>query len=104
MSVTDPAERPYITCQELIEFLADYVAGELPGEQRVEFVRHLGVCPSCIAYLDTYKQSMHMSRAVLADPDAAATTEMSSDIPEELVLAVLNVLPRPQPERDGESK
>jgi hypothetical protein len=35
------AERPYITCRELIEFLYLYLEGELPLDRAVEFATAL---------------------------------------------------------------
>ena len=55
----DPlSTKPYITCQELIDFIASYRDNELSPDQRVEFERHLSVCPSCVAYLKTYEQTI----------------------------------------------
>lgn len=51
-----------MTCRELIDFLIDYTDGELPAEVRAEFDRHLSVCPSCVAYLDTYRKTISLAR------------------------------------------
>lgn len=74
-----------ITCRELAEFLADYLADELAPEQRAEFERHLGVCPPCVAYLNTYRQTIELSRCAHGcdDPGPPAA------IPDELVRAIL---------------
>lgn len=74
-----------MTCRELIEFLIDYDSGELDGDVRAEFERHLGTCPPCLAYLDTYRRTVQLGREALADGDGAALPEM----PEELVRAIL---------------
>ncbi|HKS21362.1 MAG TPA: sigma-70 family RNA polymerase sigma factor [Thermoanaerobaculia bacterium] len=71
--------RPYITCRQLIDFIADYVAGDLDDVEREDFDRHLGVCPSCRAYLDSYRKTM-----ALACPD-----EPLPDVPEALVQRIL---------------
>jgi len=76
---------PYITCRQLIEFLADYLDGELDPGQRREFDRHLAVCPSCVNYLESYKAAVAMGKAAFcAPPDAPAP-----GVPEELVTAIL---------------
>jgi anti-sigma factor RsiW len=75
----------YITCKELIDFLWAYVAEELDAEQRDEFDRHLGVCPSCRAYLDSYRTTLEMEREVLHQEARRAC----EDAPEDLVQAIL---------------
>ena len=79
-------ERPYITCRELIEFLNAYLAGELPADRAVEFDRHLGVCPSCVAYIETYRQASALGRSALLRPDAPAA---ELGVPEDLVAGIL---------------
>ncbi|HEY5611515.1 MAG TPA: zf-HC2 domain-containing protein [Thermoanaerobaculia bacterium] len=74
--------RPYITCRELFDFIHDYLSNELPADERAELERHLAVCPSCVVYLESYRATEHMARAV-ADDDAP------SDAPEELIAAIL---------------
>ncbi len=74
--------RPYITCRELITFLGDYLAGELPAEKVHEFERHLAVCASCRAYIATYEEAIRMARA-------GAEHEEIPEAPEELIEAVL---------------
>jgi anti-sigma factor RsiW len=77
--------RPYITCNELIDFLYLYVSGELPADRAAEFDRHLSVCPSCVNYLETYRETIALGRAAFEDPDLPA----EDCAPEELVSAVL---------------
>ena len=50
MSGEDPlSTKPFITCQEIIDFIAGYRDNQLTTNQRAEFERHLSVCPSCVA-------------------------------------------------------
>lgn len=74
--------RPYITCRQLIEFIADYLRGELDAMARGDFERHLEKCSSCQAYLDSYRKTVDIVVAVFDDAPAA-------DVPEELVQAIL---------------
>lgn len=84
------SSNPYITCQELIDFIASYRDNELSTDQRGEFERHLSVCPSCVAYLKTYEQTIALTRATGDDP-------IPEDVPESLVQAILNArATRPQ--------
>jgi len=72
--------RPYLPCTEIIGFLSDYLDGELPPERKFEFGRHLAVCPSCVAYLETYKETIRMAKASDLPVDEA---------PEDLIKAIL---------------
>ncbi|MEP6770127.1 MAG: zf-HC2 domain-containing protein [Acidobacteriota bacterium] len=80
-------DRPYITCRELIEFLYLYLGGELPSERVAEFDRHLNVCPSCVAYIETYKETAALGRQAFQDLEQPVGTA----VPEELVSAILSV-------------
>lgn len=71
-----------ITCKQLIEFIAAYVEGELEDGARSAFERHLGVCRSCQAYLDSYRKTMKLV-------DELATDEPVEDVPDELVTTIL---------------
>lgn len=71
-----------ITCKQLIEFIAAYVAGELDDGPRELFERHLDICPSCRAYLDSYRKTMALVQEL-------ATDEPLDDVPEELVATIL---------------
>ncbi len=74
--------KPYITCQQLIDFIAAYRDEELPTNERAEFDRHLAVCPSCQAYLRTYEQTVALARRAGADP-------VPDNVPESLIQAIL---------------
>ena len=70
-----------MTCQEFIEFLMEYLLGEV---DRAKFDAHLAVCPSCVAYLKSYQETVKMGKAVMSGTD-----EQLEDPPEELVNAIL---------------
>ena len=76
-----------LTCRELIDFLWKYLSHELSPAERFGFDAHLAVCPSCVAYLASYAETVRMGRVAFAEPelDRAAPAE----VPEELVRAVL---------------
>jgi len=81
------SERPYITCQELIDFLHMYLDGELPPDRAAEFDRHLSVCVSCVNYIQTYKIALGLGRAAFEDP----ASPVGPEVPAELVSAILAV-------------
>ena len=75
----------YVTCEEVITFLLDYLTRDLtPAEER-EFERHLEICPSCVAYLRSYKQAIELGRAALRGADGGKPPELAA----ELVRAIL---------------
>ncbi|HNN91075.1 MAG TPA: zf-HC2 domain-containing protein [Pseudomonadota bacterium] len=87
--------RPYITCRQLLDFIYDYLEGSLPTEQRAEFDRHLAVCPSCINYLETYKQTPRLGKLALRPgADDGSTTEADEELPEALVHSIMSALSR----------
>jgi predicted anti-sigma-YlaC factor YlaD len=75
-------DRPFITCRQLLEYIADYVEGALEEVDALDFERHLQFCHSCRAYLASYKETMTLTRML-------ATDEPATDVPEELVAAIL---------------
>ena len=75
----------YITCREVITFLLDYLSNELPPDREREFERHLAVCPSCVAYLKTYKESVRLGKKVLGSEAETPPPELAP----ELVAAIL---------------
>lgn len=72
----------YITCEEVVTFLLHYLSGDLAHEKQHDFERHLGICPSCVSYLKTYKLAVELAKATARD-------EKPADLGEELVRAIL---------------
>jgi anti-sigma factor RsiW len=77
-------EKRLLTCQELIDFLAAYLDGELEAEARAGFERHLSLCPPCVDYLASYRQTVRLGKQACG-PEA----ELPADVPDELVAAIL---------------
>lgn len=74
-----------VTCREFVEFLAEYLAGELDDQARSAFDWHLARCPSCVAYMNTYRETRELARAALGQPDAPVPEQ----VPEDLLRAIL---------------
>jgi anti-sigma factor RsiW len=72
-----------VTCRECADFLADYVAGDLPSDELAIFERHLKACANCEEYMRQYRTTILAGRVACMDPDAAP------DLPEELIRAIL---------------
>ncbi len=71
-----------MSCREFSEFLDRYVEGELGDVERLEFERHLAACPACVAYLESYRRTTRLARALGA-------SDALPGVPDELVAAVL---------------
>lgn len=78
------SDTSYITCRELIDFIGDYLDDTLPADSRREFERHLGVCPSCVAYLDGYRKAVRLGQEALAVTDRPA----ADFVPHSLIRAI----------------
>jgi len=72
-------------CQEMVDFLMAYLDGELPSAQRAAFDEHLGDCPPCIQFMESYRETVRLGKAVCASEDA----EVPADAPDELIRAIL---------------
>jgi anti-sigma factor RsiW len=74
-----------VTCQELADFLMAYLDLELPPDVHRQFEDHIDECPPCLAYLDSYRETVRLGQSVCADPEDA----VPEDVPEELVRVIL---------------
>jgi anti-sigma factor RsiW len=73
-----------LTCREVCAFLDEFHAGELDGMRASAFERHLSLCISCRAYVDSYRRVVEMEKDAFAEPALA-------DPPAELVAAILSI-------------
>jgi len=76
-------ENPRLTCREFIDFLASYLDGEIAPGERERFDQHLGVCPACVDYLASYRETIRLSA------ESASEDDLLDDAPEDLIRAVL---------------
>lgn len=74
-----------MTCKELIDFLMDYVDGDLPPSEQQRFEHHLELCTDCTAYVTSYRETVRLGK-MLCRP---GKDELPDDIPEDLVQAIL---------------
>lgn len=72
-----------MTCRQVIEFLVDYVEGELPTEQRKTFDAHLADCSECRRYLAQYKTTVELTHAI------GAEEEIPKKVPAGLLQAIV---------------
>jgi anti-sigma factor RsiW len=52
-------------CQQVTDLLLQYVTGELHPVTTSDFEQHLGICPDCVAFLNTYKKTIELTRSFL---------------------------------------
>lgn len=76
-----------IDCQEFEAFIIAYFDDELPPRQRFIFNMHLRVCRECREYLRAYQASMTLARA-----SAVSVETDLSEVPEDLIVAVVDAL------------
>ena len=61
-----------MSCKEVVlQFLMEYLSRELPSELEAEFELHLAQCPSCVNYLQSYKDTVtlgHKAREEEEEP------------------------------------
>lgn len=48
------------SCQEINQFLAEYLDGSLPSSTQAQFQAHLNKCDNCISYFEQYKTTIQM--------------------------------------------
>jgi anti-sigma factor RsiW len=74
-----------MTCQQVAEFLADYLDRSLPWQQRAAFRLHLLLCRDCRRYLDSYQKT----RGLIGSLRESTSPQREGPVPEELVQAIL---------------
>jgi anti-sigma factor RsiW len=63
------------TCQELAEFLTDYLEGVLGAEERASFDRHIADCRDCTLYVEQMRVTIAVSGRIAAGDIAPAVRE-----------------------------
>ncbi|MBW2373083.1 MAG: hypothetical protein JRF70_11140 [Deltaproteobacteria bacterium] len=74
-----------LTCREFADFLRAYLEADLPSDQWEAFEDHVRICPPCVNYLDTYKETVRLGRCVCEDGGGPPP----ADAPEDLIRAIL---------------
>lgn len=71
-----------MTCQQVTEFLGEYLDGGLSLSRRIRFKFHLALCRDCRRYLTSYGATILLAR------EAGQQVDLPP-LPEDLVQAVL---------------
>ncbi len=64
-----------MNCRELAELLIDFISGELPPDHHQRIQEHLGACPPCVTYLETYQLTIRITRKLPCQPIPPALKE-----------------------------
>lgn len=75
-----------MNCQEMAEFLAQYLEGELPAEQAEVFKGHLDKCGHCVDYVENYKAVIKLGKECVCHEGDM----MPKEVPPELIRAILD--------------
>lgn len=75
-----------ISCQQLEEFVVDFLDDKLPSGQRIIFSSHIDSCPKCEVYLDNYQKTIAVSQAA---HKLQGSEGECAKMPEALVQAIL---------------
>jgi hypothetical protein len=59
------APAPDHTCKDEVGLIADYLTGQLDPVVLAAFERHLGQCPDCKGFLNTYKKTIAVTKLFL---------------------------------------
>lgn len=68
-----PSETTRAGCEKAISLITDYLSGDLDADLAARFERHLSQCQECLAYLNTYRQTLQFMRQI-------ADEGLSSDV------------------------
>lgn len=49
---------PMLSCEQVNNFILDYLEDRLPKETHAKFEKHLKMCATCTPFLDQYKQTV----------------------------------------------
>jgi len=73
-----------LTCQQVLDYLSDYVDSRLSGQELARFEEHLAICPQCVDYLENFKATLAACRGL-------RDTQFQNllPLPDELVQAIL---------------
>ena len=54
--------RARLVCRDGVEMLLDYLEGTLPPADREAIEAHVGACPRCVAFAESYRQTPRILR------------------------------------------
>jgi hypothetical protein len=55
------------TCKQIATLVFDYLNDTLESCVKRAFMEHLAICPDCVAFLNTYRKTVELTRLVRAE-------------------------------------
>ena len=55
------------TCKQATSLILDHLTGELDSKTARLFEEHLMICPDCVAFLNSYKETIKFTRSLSYD-------------------------------------
>ncbi len=52
--------QPMLTCEQVNDFLMDYLDGRLAEDVKSKFEKHLQMCASCTPFLEQYQKTVEL--------------------------------------------
>lgn len=94
-----PRAAQSVSCQHCVDFLLDYIDGQLAEDERFKFESHIAFCRDCEVFLENYREACRLtSRLQPAETegvdagsgrgDCSAAGRLE-DVPESLIQAIL---------------
>lgn len=56
----------FITCKDCVDTLRAYLDGEMTPEDEAHLKAHLGDCPPCVEFMNSYRDTPGLCRKALA--------------------------------------
>lgn len=69
-----------LTCEEVITSLHELIAAELTPAEAGDLRRHLAICPSCVAYLESYECAVTLAREALREETESEPRALTAEM------------------------
>ena len=65
----------FLSCQELVELITEYLEDAMAQEERAAFEEHLAICPPCRGYLLEIRRTVEAAGRLRSDDIPAGARE-----------------------------
>jgi anti-sigma factor RsiW len=63
------------TCKQIADLVFNYINDTLSPRVKRDFNQHLTICPDCVAFLNTYRKTVAVTRSVRAEEIPAKVSD-----------------------------